>query len=113
VLAGRLPPDPTGPPAEGRVEGQAFGTRTVDWLVRSAWRAAAGIPQGAMESTGADWTPGVNRRAGHGQGFLVHARQVTRGPGRQPANAAACWLATRMRYGVLHARWRPPAGQRE
>jgi hypothetical protein len=41
-VACRMTPDPTGPPAEGLVEGPACGRRTVDGLARSAGLAEAG-----------------------------------------------------------------------
>ena len=86
---------------------------TVDvWAVCDGL-AAAGIIQVAMASPGEDGKPVVHLLAGNVAGCLVNAAQVKQGPGRQPATAAARWLATRMRDGLWQARCLPPPGQRD
>jgi hypothetical protein len=60
-MACRMTPDPTGPPAEGLVEGPACGRRTVDGLALSAELAEAGRTPVARERTGADGKPVCHR----------------------------------------------------
>jgi transposase len=113
VMACRITPAPTGQQAEGLVEGQAFGTLTIELLALSDWLAAAGITHVAMESTGEYWNPGFNLLEGTVQVFLVNARHVKRVPGRKTDKADARWLAKLRRDGLLQASGIPPAGQRD
>ena len=57
VMACRVVPDPLGQQADGRIEVQACGTLTRDWLALSDGLTAAGSTPVAMESTGEDWNP--------------------------------------------------------
>ena len=97
VMACRITPDTTGQQAEGLVERKECGPRTVDGLARSDGLLEAGIPHVAMESTGEDWKPGLNRLEGPLQVVLVKAAPVQQVPGRQTDQADARWLAQRMR----------------
>jgi Transposase len=113
VMACRVPPDPTGPPADGIRELQPCGTMTRALLALSAWLAEVGVPPVAMESTGAYWRPVYNLLAGHVTIFLVNAAHMKQLPGRKTDKAEARWLAKRMRYGLRQARFIPPQPQRD
>jgi hypothetical protein len=113
VRAGRVPPDPTGAHADGSMARQAFGALPVALLALSDWLAAAGITPIALASTGAYWKPRDNIWAGDWTVVLVNAAPVQPGPGRKTDTAAARWLATRMRSGLLRASFSPPRAQRD
>jgi transposase len=108
VMACRVTPAPTGQQADGIIELKAFGTMTGELLALSDWRAEAGGPQVAMESTGAYWRPVSNLLAGTVAVLLVHAAHVQQVPGRKTDKAEAHWLAKRMRDGLLQASFMPP-----
>jgi hypothetical protein len=110
--AGRIVPAPTGQDGEGVADLQTFGTLTIAWLAVVDWLTAAGMTHVALERTGDDGQPVSNRLAGALTVGFVQATQVQHVPGRQTAKAAARWLATRRRSGVLPASFIPPEGQR-
>jgi transposase len=97
VRACRVPPEPLGQQADGRLEVQECGTLTRELLAWSDWLTAAGSTPVAMESTGEDWNPVDHLLKGTCTVFLVNAAPVKHGPGRKTDRAAARWLAQRMR----------------
>jgi transposase len=113
VTACRVTPDPSEQQADGLMEVKEFGTLTRDLLALSDWLAEAGITHVAMESTGEYWRPVYNLLEGDFTVFLVNAAHVKQVPGRKTDKNDARWLAKLMRYGLLHASFIPPRGQRE
>jgi transposase len=113
VTACRVTPDPSERQADGLMEVKEFGTLTRDLLALSDWLAEAGITHVAMESTGEYWRPVYNLLEGDFTVFLVNAAHVKQVPGRKTDKNDARWLAKLMRYGLLHASFIPPRGQRE
>jgi transposase len=97
VMACRVVPEPLGPPAAGRLEVQACGTLTRDWLAVCDGLTEAGSTPVALESTGDDGTPGSTLLEGPWTVWLVKAAPVTNGPGRTTDRADARGLAQRMR----------------
>ena len=108
VLACWVVPAPLGQPADGRLEGQAFGTRTRAVLALADGWSAAGLTPVARARTGASWQPVDHLLEGTWTVLLVHAAQVKNVPGRQTERADARWLAQRRRAGLLPASGIPP-----
>ncbi len=113
ITACRIVPDPTGQNGEGIADLERFGTMTIALLALVDWLTAAGITPVAMESTGAYWQPVSNLLEGTLTVLVVHAAHGKNVPGRKTEKADARWLATLMRYGLLRARFIPPAEQRD
>ena len=101
-----------GPKPSGDQETRPVGTMTGALLTWSDGLLAHGVTHGAMESTGAYWTPGFNLRESDFQGLLVHAAPIKAGPGRQTDVHEAAWSADRLPHGLLKASLVPPVGQR-
>jgi hypothetical protein len=113
VRACRVPPDPTGPQADGSRAVNACGTLRRDRWAWSAWWAAVGMTPVAMASPGEDGRPVDTLWDGPVPSCLVHAAQVQQGPGRQTDQADARWLANLRRSGVVAASCSPPQGPRD
>lgn len=113
VMACRVTPEPLVQQADGRMEGQAWGTLTRDWLALSDGLREARGTHVAMESPGASWKPVDNLLEGIGPVLLANAAQVKHGPGHKTDRADARWLAQRMRHGLVPASVLPPAEQRD
>lgn len=93
-------------------EPRTFGTRTADWLTRSAWLQACGCTEVAMASTGDYWKPVCNMLAGAFAVLLVNAPPVKAVPGRKTDGKDAAWRAARLPHGWLRASFMPPVAQR-
>jgi hypothetical protein len=98
------------PPARDAAPGRVFAPCTparhalVDGLV------AGPMATVATAAPGLSWVPLFGRLAPQGRTpALVHARQVTTGPGRQPDGHAAQGLQTRHTLGCWPAAFRPAA----
>jgi transposase len=113
VMACRVPPDPRGQQADGRMEVREFGTRPRDVLAWSDWLREAGVTHVAMESPGESWKPVDHLLEGAVTVCLVNAAHGKNVPGRKTDRADARWLATRRRYGVRQASLRPPVEPRD
>jgi transposase len=113
LTACRMVPDPTGQEGEGSAALKTFGTMTRDLRALADWLTEASMTPIAMDSTGEDWKPVYNLLEDTLTVFLVHATPVKHVPGRQTDTADARWLAKRMRFGLLPARFIPPKGQRD
>jgi len=113
MTACRIMPDPTGQEVEGLAAVQPFGTFTLELLALADWLAAAGVTHVAMASTGEYWKPVYNLREGTYTVLWVKAAHGKNVPGRKTDKADARWLAKLLRYGLLPARFMPPAGQRD
>jgi transposase len=111
VTACRVTPDPRGQQADGLLERKELGTMTADLLAWSDGLAEAGVTQVARASTGEDWRPVYNRRAGTGAVLLVHAAPVQQVPGRKTDTAEARGVAKLRRDGLLQASVIPPQPQ--
>jgi transposase len=102
--------------AAGRVRKQTrtFGTMTRDLEGLSAWLAAEGVEQVALESTGVYWWPVYNilEESGHGV-ILVNPQHVKAVPGRKTDVRDSEWLADLLRHGLLRASFIPPAAIRD
>jgi transposase len=113
ITACRLVPDPIGQEGEGSADLKTFGPRTRDVLALAGWLTEASLTPLAMASTGEDWKPVDNLLEATCTVLLVNATHVKTVPGRQTDKAAARWLATRMRVGLLQASFIPPKAQRD
>jgi len=89
---------------------RTFGTMTRDLEALSAWLAAAGVEQVALESTGVYWFPVFNLLEEAGLAVtLVNPRHTKQVPGRKTDVGDAVWLADLVRHGLVRASFIPPA----
>jgi transposase len=94
----------------GRLEEQVlqFGTTTAELLALADWLAGHGVDPIAMESTGVDWKPVVNRLEPHFEVMLVKAQHLKKVPGRKTDVTDSQWIAELRQHGLLHPSLIPP-----
>ena len=82
-----------------RTEGRPLRPMTAAVLALADGLTAEAVTPVAMERTGVDGQPIWQGLAGRGERRLVHAPQVTPGPGRTTDVKDGAWLADRWRHG--------------
>jgi transposase len=92
---------------------RTFGTLTAELLELSAWLAARGVTDVAMESTGSFWKPVYNVLEGRFTLLVANARHIKAVPGRKTDVRDAEWIAELLRHGLIRASFVPERAERE